>query len=191
MNLTSDKKVPAISQKSTILSSSENIRLHQQTQHGINTFATSTPSVALTSQINQLQSTLMDTVKSKPHHSQTSTVTTKLKSPILLKQPEFTNYEMTEGEYDSDDDDYDAPEANTKIVPDWARSRNLEKALEVQFSNDYPIDPDVLFGEVETCNLEAIFGKRTSKYRNRNSSGDWTKDRVTSEEKRRYKLLIA
>lgn len=197
MILTSDKKVPDILQKSAILSNSERIRLHQQMQQqSNNNFPMSTPSVAATSQIKQpqastLQPTLVDTVKSKPHQNQNHNGFIKAKSPIPLKPPEYTNYEMTDGEYDSDDDEDDVSETNTKIIPDWARSKNLEKALEIQFSKEYPIDPDVLFGEVETCNLEAIFGKRTSKYRNRNSSGDWTKDRVTSEEKRRYKLLIA
>ena len=138
-------------------------------------------------------SALVDTVKSKTqYHPTTAFGLSKPKSPNPTKTPEFTSYEMTDGEYDSDDDDEEAfSENNKKQIPDWARSKNLEKALEIQFSKDYPIDPDELFGEVETCNLEAIFGKRSSKYRHRNSSGDWTKDRVTEEEKRWYKLQIA
>jgi Inner centromere protein, ARK binding region len=159
----------------------------------------STPSVTAAPQKLYLQAAtaqpgLVDTVKSKTqfHHSAAYELS-KSKSPIPIKKQEFTSYEMTDGEYDSDDDDEeeDLSESNKKLIPDWARSKNLEKALEVQFSKSYPIDPDTLFGEVETCNLEAIFGKRSSKYRHRNSSGDWTKDRVTEEEKRWYKLQIA
>jgi hypothetical protein len=140
------------------------------------------------------QTALVDTVKSKTQHQQTNIRgLTKAKSPVPIKSPEFTNYEMTDGEYDSDDEDDDEAfgESNKKQIPDWARSKKLEKALEIQFSKNYSIDPDELFGEVETCNLEAIFGKRSSKYRHRNSSGDWTKDRVTDEEKRWYKLQMA
>lgn len=158
--------------------------------------STTTPSVTTVSQKYQLQSAaakpaLVDTIKSKPHHHQNAVTYTKPKSPVPVKQPEFTSYEMTDGEYDSDDDDDDISTGNQKMVPDWARSKNLEKALEIQFSKNYPIDPDTLFGEVETCNLEAIFGKKSSKYRHRNSSGDWTKDRVTSAEKRWYKQQVA
>lgn len=102
---------------------------------------------------------------------------------------EFVSYEMTDGEYDSDDDEASAARA-AKRIPDWARSANLTKALEVQYSKNFSIDPDELFGEVETCNLEAIFGLTYPKFRRRNSSGDWTKHRVTSEEKRMYKRHI-
>ena len=156
----------------------------------------STPSVtALYQKSATAQSALVDTVKSKAQHHQNAAFDfpkPKAMSPTPKTSPEFTNYEMTDGEYESDDDEEeDSSESNKKLIPDWARSKNLEKALEIQFSKDYPIDPDVLFGEVETCNLEAIFGKRSAKYRHRNSSGDWTKDRVTDEEKRWYKLQIA
>lgn len=115
------------------------------------------------------------------------------KKPSAKKTPasgEFVNYEMTDSEYDSDDDDRSETSKPAKRIPDWARSHNLLKALERQYSPNYPIDPDELFGEVESCNLEAIFGKKSSKYRRRNSSGDWTKDKVTSEEKRKYKLAL-
>lgn len=113
-------------------------------------------------------------------------------NPTVTKplKEEFVSYEMTDGEYDSDDDD-DCAARESKMIPDWARSANLTKALEIQYSKNYPIDPDELFGEVETCNLEAIFGLTYPKFRRRNSSGDWSKDKVTSEEKRKYKLGLA
>jgi Inner centromere protein, ARK binding region len=100
-------------------------------------------------------------------------------------QEEYLSYEMTDGEYDSDDEDYEP--RREKRYPDWVSSTNLIKALEVQYSSSCRIDPDALFGEVETCNLEAIFNRKSSKYRHRNSSGDWTEHRVTAEEKRIYK----
>jgi hypothetical protein len=107
-------------------------------------------------------------------------------TPYSNYKEEFVNYEMTDGECDSD---CDSQYADTKPIPNWARSANLMKALEIQYGTYYPIDPDELFGECETCDLEAIFGKNP-KYRKRNSSGDWTKDRVTTAEKIRYKQLI-
>lgn len=109
---------------------------------------------------------------------------------------EFVNYEITDAEPESDSDESETSrESNHKApvrkpVPDWARSHNLRMALERQYSPDYPIDPDELLGEVETCNLEAIFGKKSSKYRRRNSSGDWTKHRVTADEKLAYKQAV-
>lgn len=112
---------------------------------------------------------------------------------VLPKPQEFLSYEMTDEEYDSEDEEEeeDRRMQEQKQIPEWARSTNLQKALEIQFRDDYPIDPDELFGEVQTCNLEAIFGKGLSKYRKkRNSSGDWTKDRVTTAEKKRYKEIM-
>ena len=112
---------------------------------------------------------------------------TSAKKPPVVE--EFVNYEMTDTEYDSGSDDESETGQNfQKAVPEWARSKNLLNALEHQYSPNCPIDPDEYFGQVESCNLEAIFNKKSSKYRRRNSSGDWTKDRVTDEEKRVYKL---
>ena len=169
--------------KSTMSSnSSQNLYQNPPKQHN---FTTSTPTVAVH------QSTTVDTVKSKANPYQNPVYSIQSKPQIPSKQPEFTSYEMTDGEYDSEDEDDDVSETNKKMIPDWARSRCLGQALEIQFSKNYPIDPDDLFGEVETCNLEAIFDKKSLKYRTRNSSGDWANDRVTAEEKRWYKAQIA
>jgi Inner centromere protein, ARK binding region len=113
------------------------------------------------------------------------------KSSSKKPAKEFVNYEITDNEdSDSDSDDEMSQEKAAKRIPEWAKRENLIKALNLQYSTNYPIDPDELFGEVETCDLEAIFNKKSNKYRRRNSSGDWTKDRVTSEEKRAYKLAV-
>ena len=76
-------------------------------------------------------------------------------------------------------------------VPEWAQKANLHRALERQFA-DGPdrIDPDKLFGEVLTCNLDAIFDKKKSRYQRRTSSGNWTKDHVTIAEKLTYKRTM-
>lgn len=104
---------------------------------------------------------------------------------------DFVNYEMTDTESDSDDESETSQNKPAKRIPEWSRREKLLKALKLQYSCDYPIDPDVLFGEVETCDLEEVFNKKSKMYRRRNSSGDWTKDRVTSEEKLAYKLAVA
>ena len=129
-------------------------------------------------------SNVVATIKQKPS-TQHDLIPVKTKST----KEQFVSYEMTDGEYESDDDD--SEDRESKMIPEWARSSNLTKALEIQYSKKYAIDPDELFGEVETCNLEAIFGLKLPKFRHRNSSGDWTKDRVTREEKRMYKLKVA
>eukprot|EP00550_Attheya_septentrionalis_P005898 CAMPEP_0198286794 /NCGR_PEP_ID=MMETSP1449-20131203/5765_1 /TAXON_ID=420275 /ORGANISM="Attheya septentrionalis, Strain CCMP2084" /LENGTH=665 /DNA_ID=CAMNT_0043984599 /DNA_START=89 /DNA_END=2083 /DNA_ORIENTATION=- len=99
-------------------------------------------------------------------------------------------YEMSDREgSDSDDDSsVDEDEAKKKI-PAWAQRTNLLKALQKQFDpsvNRY--DPDVLFSEVQTCDLTAIFGPSEKRqYRERKSTGNWTNDQVTVAEKLTYK----
>jgi Inner centromere protein, ARK binding region len=64
----------------------------------------------------------------------------------------------------------------------------LNAALERQFCHgDGRIDPDELFSEVQTCDLEAIFNSKRIRYVKRTSSGNWDKDRVTLAEKLKYK----
>lgn len=78
-------------------------------------------------------------------------------------------------------------------IPEWAQRTNLNRALEMQFA-DGPqrMDPDKIFGEVETCNLEEIFGdvKTKKRYHKRTSSGNWSKDHVTVAEKLAYKRAM-
>jgi hypothetical protein len=50
------------------------------------------------------------------------------------------------------------------------------------------VDPDDLFPEVQTCDLEAIFGNRkNTRYKSRTSSANWKDDKVTIQEKLVYK----
>ena len=76
----------------------------------------------------------------------------------------------------------------TKQIPNWARSVNLVAALEKQYSTGPDcIDPDTIFPEVESCNLEEIFDQRKTRFVRRTSSGNWTNDKVTTMEKLTYK----
>ena len=77
-----------------------------------------------------------------------------------------------------------------KRIPTWATRQNLYTALEQQVNGTIDgrkVDPDDIFPEVQSCDLEAIFGTKKAKYRSRNSSGNWTRDKVTAAEKLVYK----
>lgn len=78
-------------------------------------------------------------------------------------------------------------------VPEWATRPNIARAIQQQFAEGPGrLDPDKIFGEVETCNLEQIFGdvKTKKRYHKRTSSGNWTKDHVTIAEKLAYKRTM-
>jgi hypothetical protein len=101
-------------------------------------------------------------------------------------------YEISDRE-DSETDDSDSEAENDrkkKKIPTWALRDNLVRALEQQYTGRIDgrmVDPDDIFPEVQSCDLEAIFGSKKAKYRTRTSSGNWTKDRVTVAEKLVYK----
>ncbi|KAL3767434.1 hypothetical protein ACHAW5_004827 [Stephanodiscus triporus] len=103
-------------------------------------------------------------------------------------------YEMSDREEDSDsgsESDEDENQRPKKSVPDWAQKVNLIRALEKQFADGLNrLDPDKIFGEVLTCNLEDIFDKKKSRYKKRTSSGNWTRDHVTLSEKLTYKRTM-
>lgn len=60
----------------------------------------------------------------------------------------------------TDDDEEEEKEKKEKLIPEWARGTRLREALERQWGLDgsTPMDPDLIFPEVQTCNLEEIFG---------------------------------
>lgn len=79
-----------------------------------------------------------------------------------------------------------------QVVPEWARGTKLREALERQYGlhGHTPMDPDLIFPEVQTCSLEEIFGRRegvTRKYHSRTSSAHWDADQLTLVEKRAYR----
>lgn len=109
-------------------------------------------------------------------------------------QSPLDTYEISDRE-DSETDDSDSEAESSskpkKKIPGWASRANLMSALEQQYNgrgmNGQRVDPDDIFPEVQSCNLEAIFGNRKAKYRTRTSSGNWTRDKVTVAEKLVYK----
>lgn len=111
----------------------------------------------------------------------------KVKTP---PKPSET-YEISDREDSDSDDSEEENEKSKKKIPSWATKEKLVPALEAQYTGHVEgsrVDPDMIFAEVETCNLEAIFGnKMNSKYRSRTSSGNWSRDQVTAAEKLVYK----
>lgn len=114
-------------------------------------------------------------------------------SPLPEKRPE-DNYEISEKDADSADEDEAAEDARRKgkHIPDW--SRNYLEVLQTQKS----LDPDSIFGSmVHACNLEVVFpdslyrrcGKERPR-RKRGSSQDWKKDRLRSREVAEYKKKL-
>ena len=85
-------------------------------------------------------------------------------------------------------DDEGSSKKPKKPPADWARSSPLKKALKMQFGlrGPAPINPDQIFAERTSCNLEKIFDMKKKRYQRRGSSGQWQVDRVTDEEKDRY-----
>lgn len=106
----------------------------------------------------------------------------KVRSPM-------DTYEMSDREEsDSGSDSDDNERHSQKKIPQWAHKSNLIPALEKQFlPGPDKMDPDTIFHEVTTCDLEAIFGQRKKRYNARKSTGNWANDQVTTVEKMIYK----
>ena len=101
---------------------------------------------------------------------------------------ENESYQMTP--YRSDSDESDDEGRPAKPVPQWARSKNLNRQLRAQLS----ADPDEIFKAHETtCSLDEVFsttGKSKPCYKRRGSSGNWLEDRVTWKEEWFYKKAM-
>lgn len=104
----------------------------------------------------------------------------------------MSTYEISDREDIDSDEDSDYEDQPRKKIPEWAKKGNLYPALERQFAPETTrLDPDTIFHAIHSCDLEAIFGdKKQLKYKQRTSSGNWTKDRVTAAEKLTYKRTM-
>ena len=84
----------------------------------------------------------------------------------------------------------DKPRKKKKKPPaPWARKSPLKKALKIQFGvigTEPPLNPDEIFADITTCDLEKVFDMKKKRYQRRGSSGYWQTDRVTDDEKRAY-----
>lgn len=131
-----------------------------------------------------------------PANASPATKPAAAKPKVVEEKPlsPMQTYDMSDREEESDESDSDdehETQRPKKKIPEWAQRHNLHRALERQFA-DGPnrLDPDKIFGEVLTCNLEEIFDKKKSRYQRRTSSGNWTKDHVTIAEKLTYKRTM-
>ena len=123
--------------------------------------------------------------------------TTSMKEAVT-KKPKIASpmdtYEISDREEDSDSSDSEGEnEKQKKKIPGWAQKTNLLPALEQQYNGCVEgrrVDPDDIFPEVQTCDLEAIFGGKKSRYTRRTSSGNWARDKVTVAEKLVYKRTM-
>jgi Inner centromere protein, ARK binding region len=75
-------------------------------------------------------------------------------------------------------------------IPDWARGHLLAAALEKQFGGADPINPDSIFSEFFTCDLQRIFDTKKKRYVTRSSSGNWLQDRLTLPERLAYQKAM-
>ncbi|KAG6911972.1 hypothetical protein DXG01_000220 [Tephrocybe rancida] len=106
----------------------------------------------------------------------------QIQAAQLASEPTVTSesIELPEinSEY-SDSEDEDRP----KSFPVWAQSPELKQALQLQST----INPDDIFGAIRPLRMEEMFKTRTSRFRARTSSANWTgADRLTMEEEREY-----
>lgn len=104
------------------------------------------------------------------------TLSKAVKPTKSAKSSARDNYPMTDTEdsdYDTDDSEANAARRAAKHIPSWAKRQNLAPVLEAQNDPSFPINPDELFGSVTTCDLEAVFGRKSSRYRQPRTSGVW------------------
>mmetsp|Transcript_97615 Transcript_97615/g.146272 ORF Transcript_97615/g.146272 Transcript_97615/m.146272 type:complete len:592 (-) Transcript_97615:4-1779(-) len=147
------------------------------------------------------QSSLMSSGKRNLPSAQSEFVPDMLGATVkqgFLKKAKVSSpldtYEISDRE-DSDTDDSDGSDDENngagKKIPSWASKSALYTALEQQYNGRVDgrrVDPDDLFPEVQTCDLEAIFGSRkNARYKSRTSSANWKDDKVTMQEKLVYK----
>ncbi|CAB9510124.1 Inner centromere protein, ARK binding region [Seminavis robusta] len=138
------------------------------------------------------QTDIQETQDAKtPGASSKANETAELHSQALSPLDTYEISDREDSESDEESESEDESREPRKKVPDWAQKANLLPALERQFaSGDERIDPDEIFPEVKTCDLQAIFNNKRSRYVKRTSSGNWSRDRVTAAEKLTYKRTM-
>ena len=118
------------------------------------------------------------------------------KKVAIQAAPVEVEYEIEDRSSSGSDDsgtDDEREDRRKNTIPDWARGAQLKEALERQFgfNGHTPLDPDVIFYEVQTCSLEEIFGQKEGKsgraYAGRSSSAKWDADEISVIERRKYR----
>lgn len=109
-----------------------------------------------------------------------------VKSNLSTVLSPMDTYELSDKDQSDSESEDEGQGKSTKRIPEWAQKAKLVPALENQFNKKLH-DPDEIFGEVHTCDLQQIFDGKKARYQRRTSSGNWTQDRVTAAEKLAYK----
>jgi hypothetical protein len=148
-----------------------------------------TASPSLVKEMKQLSS--QSTAKSAKPSASGSKNKAPAPRPDVLSP--MSTYEMSDREQsDTDDSESESYQhRKRKNVPSWAQKAKLLPALERQYGNrDGQLDPETIFPPVMTCNLDDIFDQKKSRYRQRTSSANWSKDGVTHTEIVAYKRTM-
>jgi hypothetical protein len=130
------------------------------------------------------QKQVIDEDFTQPSQLVQSQMAARAKAQIEASMPAILseNIELPDinSEYsDSEDED----RKRTFDPPDWAQSPELRQALQQQST----INPDDIFGAIRPLRMEEIFKTRTSRFRSRTSSANWTgSDRLTVQEEKEY-----
>jgi activator of HSP90 ATPase len=132
-----------------------------------------------------------DRTPAEPKSGKTTSTPASTTSQQSVLSP-LDTYEMSDREQsESDSDSENETRKDKKRVPSWAQKPNLIPALEKQYTaTSSKFDPDEIFGEVQTCDLQAIFDQKKARYQRRTSSGNWNQDRATAAEKLTYKRKL-
>ena len=109
-----------------------------------------------------------------------------VKSSFSTVLSPMDTYELSDRDQSDSESEDEGQRKPKKRIPEWAQKAKLIPALDHQFSQKLH-DPDQIFGEVLTCDLQEIFDIKKARYQRRTSSGNWTQDRVTAAEKLAYK----
>ncbi|WAR53314.1 hypothetical protein PtB15_2B745 [Puccinia triticina] len=106
----------------------------------------------------------------------------KMREEKVAVEEEYIELPDIDSEY-SDDDESEHERKEAKL-PDWAQSPALREAL----ANQRKVNPDDVFGgTIPPPRMDEIFRGRTSKFRHRTSSANWTgADQLTAIEEAEY-----
>lgn len=106
----------------------------------------------------------------------------KMREEKKVVEDEYIELPDIDSEY-SDDDESEHERKEAKL-PDWAQSPALREAL----ANQRKVNPDDVFGgTIPPPRMDEIFRGRTSKFRHRTSSANWTgADQLTAIEEAEY-----
>jgi len=130
------------------------------------------------------QKQVMDDDFTQPSQLVQSQMAARAKAQIEASKPVVPSESIELPDINSEySDSEDENRKRTYDPPHWAQSPELRHALEQQST----INPDNIFGAIRPLKMEEIFKTKTSRFRARTSSANWTgSDRLTAQEELEY-----